>query len=103
MPRSAFGEGDPTTWGYAAMVMSQDGYPASGVWRIRDGLPTAEQWRFGGVPAGATNYPRMLDLIWPADETPSQEDQLGTYTISKANVDGLAPDDFAIIKLLLVK
>ncbi len=95
VPRSAFGEGDPATWSYAAMVMSQEGFPAAGVWRVRDGQETAAQWKFGGVPAGATNYPRIFDLV----DTGDQAAQLG-FTPSPADVDSLTADDFAQIALL---
>ena len=97
VPREAFGEGDPATWGYAAMVMSQDGYPSAGVWRVRDGQEMAAQWRFGGVPAGATNYPRILDLA----DTGDQSQQL-TFTPSTEEVGTLTPDDFAQIGLLTI-
>jgi carbohydrate-binding DOMON domain-containing protein len=49
---------DPASWGYLAIVMSQEGYPSSGVWRIRDVEPSPQQWRLGGAPAGATNHTR---------------------------------------------
>ncbi|MGH2522634.1 MAG: glucodextranase DOMON-like domain-containing protein, partial [Anaerolineales bacterium] len=95
LPRSVVGEGDPATWGYAAAVLSQEGFPAAGVWRVRDGQETAAQWRFGGVPAGATNYPRILDLI----DTGDQAAQL-TFTPSTAEVGALTPDDFAQVSVL---
>jgi hypothetical protein len=95
VPRSAFGEGDPTQWGYVAAVMSQDGFPASGVWRVRDGEETAGQRRFGGVPKGATNYPRILDLA----DTGDQAKQLA-FTPSTLEVSTLTPDDFAQVSLL---
>ncbi|MGA9349457.1 MAG: glucodextranase DOMON-like domain-containing protein, partial [Anaerolineae bacterium] len=41
---------DPASWRYLAVVMSQEGYPAAGVWRIRDVEVTAKQWRLGGAP-----------------------------------------------------
>ncbi len=46
--RSIFGDSDPATWGIAAMVLSQEGYPADGVWRVRDVTQQESQWRFGG-------------------------------------------------------
>ena len=97
VPRDAFGEGDPITWGYAATVMSQDGFPSAGVWRVRDGQDIAAQWRFGGVPASATNYPRIFDLADSGD----QAQQL-TFTPSTVDVGTLTPDDFAQISLLIV-
>jgi hypothetical protein len=102
VPRSAFGEGDPTTWGYAGMVMSQDGYPAPGVWRVRDVKATAEQWRIGGGSDSATNQTRILDLVWAGTDV-SQESMLSGFTPSTALVDTLGADDFAQIQLLKVK
>lgn len=97
VPREAFGDGDPSTWGYAAVVMSQDGFPAAGVWRVRDGQEVSAQWRFGGVPAGTTNYPRIFDLADAGD----QAEQLA-FSPSTAEVGTLTPDDFAQIRLLTV-
>jgi alpha-amylase/alpha-mannosidase (GH57 family) len=98
VPRSAFGEGDPTAWGYVGMVMSQEGFPSPGVWRVRDGQETAAQWKFGGVPKGATNYPRIFDLADMGD----QAQQLA-FTPSSADVGTLTPDDFAQVNLLIAK
>lgn len=98
VPREAFGEGDPAAWGYTAAVMSQDGFPSPGVWRIRNGQEAAEQWRFGGVPAGATNYPRIFDIPDGGD----QAAQLA-FIPSTAEVGTLGPDDYAQVKLLIVK
>jgi alpha-amylase/alpha-mannosidase (GH57 family) len=102
VPLALFGEGaDPTVWGYAAALLSQDGFPASGVRRVRDVLPRAEQWRIGGGPDD-TNHTRIMDLAWPADASPAQAEILGDYPPSQANVGSLAPDDFAQIPLLFV-
>ncbi len=102
VPRTAFGEGDPTTWGYAAMVMSQDGYPSPGVWRVRDVKATAEQWRIGGGSDTATNQTRILDLVWAGTDV-TQESMLSGFTPSTALVDTLGADDFAQIQLLTIK
>ena len=32
--------------------------------RIARHGPSAEQWRIGGAPAGATNATRVIDLVW---------------------------------------
>jgi len=98
VPKEAFGAGDPATWGYVAAVMSQEGYPSAGVWRVRDGQEKSAQWKFGGVPAGATNYPRILDLA----DTGDRAAQLA-FKVSTADVATLAPDDFAQVSLLLAK
>jgi hypothetical protein len=97
VPKTVFGDGDPAAWGYAAAVLSQEGFPSAGVWRVRDGQATAAQWKFGGAPAGATNYPRIFDLIDAGD----QAEQLA-FTPSDADVGALTPDDFAQIDVLKV-
>ncbi|MPM84888.1 hypothetical protein SDC9_131964 [bioreactor metagenome] len=102
VPRTAFGEGDPTTWGYAGMVMSQDGYPSPGVWRVRDVKAIAEQWRIGGGSDTATNQTRILDLVWAGTDV-TQESMLSGFTPSTALVDTLGADDFAQIQLLTIK
>lgn len=98
VPRSAFGEGDPATWGYAAAVLSQDGFPSPGVWRVRDGQEVAAQWRFGGVPAGVTNYTRIFDI----PDSGNQQQQL-SFPPMKIDVSQLTPDDFCLLELLRVK
>jgi hypothetical protein len=90
VPRQAFGEGDPASWGYTAAVLSQDGFPSPGVWRVRDGQETAGQWRFGGVPPGAANYPRIFDIPDRGDQT-----QQLSFTPKSDDVGALAPEDFA--------
>jgi len=101
VPLALFGEeADPTMWGYAAALLSQEGFPASGVRRVRDVLPQAEQWRIGGGPDD-TNHTRIMDIAWPAGTSP-QSEILGTYPSSQASVGSLSPDDFAQIPLLFV-
>jgi alpha-amylase/alpha-mannosidase (GH57 family) len=101
VPLALFGEGgDPTTWGYAAALLSQEGFPSPGVRRVRDVLPQAEQWRIGGGP-NDTNHTRILDLAWPADATPTQAQILSTYPSSQeTNTGALSPDDFARLPML---
>jgi alpha-amylase/alpha-mannosidase (GH57 family) len=102
VPLALFDENaDPLTWGYAAVLLSQDGFPAPGVRRVRDVLPQAEQWRIGGGPDD-TNHTRLLDLAWPAGASPDQSEILRAYPSSQASVGSLSPDDFAQIPLLLV-
>jgi hypothetical protein len=92
---------DPATWGYLGVVMSQEGYPSSGVWRIRDVEPAAQQWRFGGAPAD-TNHTRIIDVAYPAELSPTQEEALSTYPAStESDMDALGPDDFA--QLLMIR
>jgi hypothetical protein len=95
VPREAFGEGDPMNWGYAAAVLSQDGFPSPGVWRVRDGQESAAQWRFGGVPSESTNYPRIFDIPDMGD----QEKQLSFIPSSKDDAE-LTVEDFAQISVL---
>lgn len=101
VPLSVFGEGDPLNWGYVAAVLSQEGYPADGVLRVRDVNEAAEQWRFGGAPAGAKNHTRIIDLIWAEGATPTQAEMLGTFTPSADAVGSLSADDFAQIGLYI--
>jgi alpha-amylase/alpha-mannosidase (GH57 family) len=102
VPREAFGDGDPAEWGYAAVVLSQDGYPATGVWRVRDIQSNNAQWKFGGAP-NDVNHTRIIDLAWPADGAGTQEEMLAGYPSSDGPLDTLTPDDFAQISLLLIK
>lgn len=87
---------DPATFGYAALVLGQEGYPAAGVRRVRDVEPAGSQWRFGGAPAD-TNHTRVIDLIWPDDQAPI----LSNYAGSQTSPGELGPDAFAQVPLLL--
>jgi alpha-amylase/alpha-mannosidase (GH57 family) len=98
VPRSVLG-GDPESWAYAAVVLGQEGYPSSGVWRVRDVNVRAEQWRFGGGPDDA-NHTRILDMLWPAGTAPTHEEMLGTYVASQQAAGDLGPDDFAQVEML---
>ena len=59
-PDTSFGGGDGkvpidaseggSDIGYSMVVLSQEGFPSSGVRRVRDVMPTAEQWRVGAAP-----------------------------------------------------
>jgi alpha-amylase/alpha-mannosidase (GH57 family) len=100
VPKEVFGDGNPAQWGYAAVVLSQDGYPSTGVWRVRDVLPEAEQWKIGGG-ADDTNHTRIMDIAWPVDVTPTQADMLSTYPSSSGNINDLGPDDFPQLHLLI--
>ena len=95
VPRSVFGDDfDPAAAAYLGVVLSQDGFPSQGVWRVRDVLAAAEQWRLGGAPDD-TNHTRIIDAAIPADAATSQETYLSTYPPSKeARLDDLTPDDF---------
>ena len=102
VPLTVFGEGDPTQWAYAAAVFSQDGYPSTGVWRVRDVNVSSEQWRFGGAP-NDTNHTRIIDLAWPEGESPTQEEMLSTYTSSSAALGQLSADDFPQLQMLVAQ
>ncbi|MBN2113491.1 MAG: glycoside hydrolase, partial [Acidimicrobiia bacterium] len=97
VPLELLGGDDPTTWGYAVALMSQEGYPSSGVRRIRDVMATAEQWRLGGAPAAGVTHTRIMDLL--SAEEGLQELVLSGYTPA-ASVEELTPDQFAQIPLL---
>ncbi len=104
MPRRVFGENaDPTTWGYAAAVLSQEGFPAPGVRRVREVEAAASQWRIGGG-SGDINQTRIIDLAWAKDASPPQEEILSDYSDTSAeSVDSLTPNDFAPVPLIMVE
>ena len=97
LDRELFAEGDPAGWGYAAALMSQEGFPSAGVRRVRDVEPAAERWRIGGAPT-AVNRTRILDAAWPWSGV--QEELLSTYRAADS-IDGLTADDFGRIPLLI--
>jgi alpha-amylase/alpha-mannosidase (GH57 family) len=97
IPRSILGD-NPQDWKYAAMVLSQEGYPSSGVQRVRDVNQKAEQWRLGGSPAD-TNHTRVVDLVWP--EQGKQEEWLSSYTPSQNAQGDLNEADFGRVGMLV--
>lgn len=97
VPKSIIGDA-PETWRYAAMVMSQEGFPSGGVLRVRDVAPNREQWRIGGAPAGATNHTRVLDLVWP--EAGQQETWLSDFAPASSPQANLTAADFATVEFL---
>ncbi|MEA3375782.1 MAG: glucodextranase DOMON-like domain-containing protein [Chloroflexota bacterium] len=100
VPRAVLGD-EPGNWAYAAAVLGQEGFPASGVWRVRDVEEEAAQWRFGGAPADTTNHTRIIDLAWPADAEPTQEQMLSDYPPSQESDMGqLGPEGFAQVEML---
>ena len=103
IPLSVFGDNfDPKTAGYAVAVLSQDGFPAAGVWRVRDVDAANSQWRLGGAPADV-NHTRILDVIQPSGATQSQEDLLSTYPHSTGDLGQLTPDDFGLVPLIVAQ
>ncbi len=100
VPKSILGD-DPENWRYAAMVLSQEGFPSGGVMRVRDVTPTTEQWRVGGAPAGATNHTRVIDLVWANQG--DQEAWLSDFEIVGAPQGDLTADDFATVPMFGVE
>jgi len=100
VPLEFLGEGDPADWAYAAVVLGQEGYPAEGVWRVRDIANTSSQWLFGGGPLDA-NHTRIIELILPVESEIDQAAVLSNYPGSQSGIDSLDPDDFAQIPMLL--
>jgi carbohydrate-binding DOMON domain-containing protein len=98
IPLELLGAGDPATWGYAAVLMSQEGYPSGGVRRVRDVLPVAEQWRIGGGPETGISHTRIMDVAWPVAGV--QEEMLSRYTPADA-IEGLGPDDYGQVPVLV--
>jgi alpha-amylase/alpha-mannosidase (GH57 family) len=95
--RDLFPDGDPSTWGYVVAVMSQEGFPASGVRRIRNVEATAEQWRIGGSD-GSINATRIMDLLWPIEGV-QQAMLTPPVPIASGTIDDLTPNDFAQVLL----
>ncbi|MDH5371567.1 MAG: glycoside hydrolase [Acidimicrobiia bacterium] len=99
IPLALFEHADPESWAYSATVMSQEGFPSSGVRRIRDVLGDAEQWRLGGGPADI-NHTRIIDVVFPI--AGEQESSLSAYSgVSEGTIDDLGPDDFGKIPLFV--
>jgi hypothetical protein len=98
IPRSLL-PGDPESWSVAVVMLGQEGYPAAGVWRVRDVNPIAEQWRFGGGTLDV-NHTRIIDFLWSADMPGNQEAFLGSYTTSQEDIDSLGPDGFPQLPMI---
>jgi alpha-amylase/alpha-mannosidase (GH57 family) len=96
IPLSLLGDGDPTSWGYAAAVLSQEGFPSSGARRVRDVEGSSQQFRLGGAPNDA-NHTRIIDVAW--EVVGDQESLLSDYN-GVGSLDGLTADDFGTIPLL---
>ncbi len=100
VPKDAF-PGDPKTFGYLGVMLGQEGFPAAGVWRVREVEPAAAQWRFGGG-ARDTNHTRIIDLAW--EGAPTQAEMLGQYKPSQETALEKVPvDDFAQVKMVRVR
>jgi len=94
---------DPSAWNLLAIVAAQEGFPSSGVWRIRDVETSAQQWRFGGAPGGDqrdTNHTRIIDVAYSAESGISQEELLSDYPSSQTrDIDTLGADEFAVLEM----
>ena len=83
------------------MILGQEGFPATGVWRVREVEPNAAQWRFGGGPRD-TNNTRIMDVAW--DGSPAQEEMLSRYKPSQETaMEKIPPDDFAQLRMVRAK
>ena len=59
----------------------------------QDAIRLCLQWRIGGGPLD-TNHTRIMDLAWPGENSPGQEEILITYSPSRqSNLDLLPIDD----------
>jgi alpha-amylase/alpha-mannosidase (GH57 family) len=93
------GGGDPADWAYAVAVLSQEGFPSSGVRRVRDVESTAEQWRLGGGRVDV-NHTRIIDLLW--SEPGVQEAMLSDYpSVTDRPMDELTADELPKVPMLV--
>jgi alpha-amylase/alpha-mannosidase (GH57 family) len=98
VPRSLL-EGDPLEWQIAVVILSQEGFPAAGVWRVRDVVAAAEQWRIGGGSGSAADT-RILDLLWPTGDGPTQEELLQHPNPLAVDLQSLGPDQFPQVLMI---
>jgi alpha-amylase/alpha-mannosidase (GH57 family) len=99
VPKSLL-DGDPSNWGIAVVVLSQEGYPSSGVWRVRDVQLVAEQWRIGGG-TGSPVDTRIMDILWPEGFEPTQEMYLINQNPIDVDIDSLDPDRFPQVPMII--
>ncbi len=101
VPFALLGDGDPSSWAYAAVLLSQDGFPSTGVRRVRDVDASPQQWRLGGGP-NDVNHTRIIDVV--SGEAGNQEAGLSDYPGgSTGSVGELGPDDFGSVSLNLAE
>lgn len=96
IPRGSI-SGDMTNWAFGVAVYSQDGYGPN---NIREILPVAERWRVGGAPQGVTNYTRIMDYLWRAGDTPTQEEMLSNYVPQSGLSSDLSADEFPLVQMI---
>jgi hypothetical protein len=80
-------------------VLSQEGFPTSGVRRVRDVEQSAQQFRLGGAPDDA-NHTRIIDV---AAEAEGEQEQLLSDYERAASLDGLSANDFGLIPLITAR
>jgi alpha-amylase/alpha-mannosidase (GH57 family) len=98
VPRNLI-SGDPAQWQIAVVILSQEGYPAAGVWRVRDVQSVAEQWRIGGG-TGLQADTRIIDFLWPAGLKPSQETLLTNPSPAGVDLESLGADDYPQVPMM---
>ena len=98
VPRSLL-DGDPLEWRIAVVILSQEGFPAAGVWRVRNVQPVAEQWRIGGG-SGSPADTRIMDILWPLGDGPTQEELLGHLNPVEVDLAALGPDQFPQVLMI---
>ena len=100
VPRRLLPDGDPEEWAFAAAVLSQEGFPSAGVWRVRDVKQESEQWRIGGG-TGSNLDTRILDLLWPASGEGSQQEFLSNPQPGvQVNLGTLDPDEYPQVPMV---
>ena len=100
VPKRLLPEGDPSEWSFAVVVLSQEGFPSAGVWRVRDVMQEAEQWRVGGG-TGSNLDTRILDLLWPADQEGSQQGFLANpQPGAQVELEELSADEYPQIPMV---
>ena len=81
-------------------MLGQEGFPATGVWRVRDIAPAAQQWRFGGALPG-TNGTRIIDLALADGGATTQAQSLTPpRSADAASLDKLTIADLATIPMV---
>jgi alpha-amylase/alpha-mannosidase (GH57 family) len=98
VPKSLL-EGDPLEWSISVVVLSQEGYPSAGVWRVRNVQPEAEQWRIGGG-SGSPADTRIMDILWPEGNEPTQQEYLQNPNPVDVDMESLIPDQFPQVPMI---
>lgn len=100
VPQTLLGEGDPTAWGYGAILNGSADPATGGVGGLREVATEAGERVFWGAPDDV-NHTRVIDVAWPA--AGEQEALLGDYEpIATGSIDDLGVADVGTIPLNLV-